>query len=51
MDTLIQDVRYALRSLRKSPGFALVATLTIGLAIGANTTVFTWLERIALQAE
>ena len=49
MDALLQDIRYALRGLRRTPGFALVAILTIGLAIGANTTVFTWLERIALR--
>jgi len=49
MDTLLQDIRYTLRSLRKSPGFALVAILTIGLAIGANTTVFTLLENLVLR--
>jgi len=49
MDTLIQDIRYALRSLRRSPGFALVAILTIGLATGATTTAFTWLERLVLR--
>ena len=49
METLIQDTRYALRSLRKSPGFALVAVLTIGLAIGLNTMVFTWVERLVLR--
>jgi len=49
MSTLWQDVRYALRTLRKSPGFALVAVLTVGLAIGANTTVFTWMERLVLH--
>jgi len=49
METLIQDIRYALRSLRKSPGFALVAVLTIGLAIGLNTMVFTWVERLVLR--
>jgi predicted permease len=49
METLFQDIRYALRSLRKSPGFALVAILTIGLAIGLNTMVFTWVERLVLR--
>jgi predicted permease len=49
MDTLLQDVRYALRSLRKAPGFALVALVTIALAVGANTTVFTFMERFVLR--
>ena len=43
VDELICNVRYALRSLRKNPGFALVAVLTIGLAVGANTVAFTWM--------
>ena len=49
METLLQDIRYALRSLRKSPGFALVAILTIGLAVGMNTVAFTWMERFVLN--
>ena len=49
METLLQDVRYALRGLRKTPGFALVAVLTIGLAVGANTSVFTFMERFVLR--
>ena len=49
METLIQDIRYVLRSLRKSPGFALVAILTIGLAVGMNTVAFTWMERFVLK--
>jgi predicted permease len=49
METLLQDIRYALRGLRKTPGFTLVAILTIGLAVGANTTVFTFMERFVLR--
>ena len=49
METLLQDIRYALRGLRKTPGFALIAVLTIGLAVGANTTVFTIMERFVLE--
>jgi predicted permease len=44
-----QDVRYSLRQLRKSPGFAAVAILTIAIGIGANTTIFGWLRSLLLN--
>jgi macrolide transport system ATP-binding/permease protein len=44
MGTLFQDLRYGIRILTRSPGMTLLAILTLGLGIGANTTVFNWMK-------
>ena len=44
MNTLLRDLRYALRTLARNPGFAAVAVLTIGIGIGASTTIFGWMR-------
>ena len=49
IDTTLQDLRYALRGLRRAPAFAFVAITTLGLGIGATTAVFTVVDRVLLR--
>ena len=49
LETLIRDVRYGLRSLRRSPGYALMVIATLGLGIGANTAIFSLVNGVLLR--
>jgi predicted permease len=49
MDTLLQDVKYAARSLRRTPGFTVAAIITLALGIGSNTTIFTLLDAVLFK--
>ncbi len=50
LETLLQDVRYGLRQLRKAPVLVAVAVVSLALGIGANTAIFTLIDAVMLQS-